>query len=70
MQNKLSRARQWLTQDEMRTLITPEYSDFFVYEYAKAAKARADDDKDDKEFMRNLRQLLIVFKSRKEKKPE
>ena len=54
----------------MRTLITPEYSDFFVYEYAKAAKARADDDKDDKEFMRNLRQLLIVFKSRKEKKPE
>ena len=31
-------------------LVTPEYSDLFMYEYAKAAKARADDDKEDKEF--------------------
>ena len=70
MQNKLSRAWQRPTQDEAWTLITSEYSDLFLYEYAKDAKARADDDKDDKEFMRNLRELLIAFKSKKEKKPE
>ena len=70
MQNKLSRAWQRPTQDEAWTLIMPEYSDLFMYKYAKAAKAWADDDKGDKEFMRNLRQLLIAFKSKKEKKPE
>ena len=70
MQNKLSRAWQWLTQDELWMLITPEYSDLFKYKYTKAVKAWADDDKDDKEFVRNLRQLLIVFKSKKEKKHE
>ena len=70
MQNKLSRAWQRLTQDEVRMLVMPEYSDLFVYKYTKAAKAWADDDKDNKEFMRNLRQLLIVFKSRKAKKPK
>jgi hypothetical protein len=45
-------------------LETPESDGLFVYEYALAAKNRKDDDKDDKQFMKDLRKLLIGFRKK------
>ena len=63
----LSRARQRLSAEEAQELEKPEHCNLFVYEYATAAKAREHDDKDDKAFMKKLRESLIAFKKRAEK---
>ena len=58
------RARKQLNKEEAQILQLPKNADLFVYDYAVAAKARIDDNDDDKEFMKKLRQLLIAFKKR------
>ena len=56
------RARKRLNKEEAQILQLPKNADLFIYNYAVAAKARIDDNDDDKEFMKKLRQLLIAFK--------
>ena len=69
-QSRLLRARKRLNEEEAQMLQLPKNADLFVYNYAIAAKARIDDNDDDKEFMKKLRQLLIAFKKHHRNKRE